>query len=168
MNSRCDKGKCRMTVGRLKSFHVWMFGRTYGNCWTYSPTGGSRLRVQSTSQSACCVWSFRGRPAGRRPPGESRPPLFGCTARAAPVSSGASSSSTWLLGRCGADEMKPHYRLTGQPSDDRAVCAGIWYCVLPDQSPIFNVILSSEVNDHRRTKLVDSLEKKTQFDKWLN
>lgn len=31
---------------------------------------------------------------------------------------------------------------------------------LPDQSPVLNVILSSEVNDHRRPKLVDSLEKK--------
>lgn len=31
---------------------------------------------------------------------------------------------------------------------------------LPDQSPVLNVILSSEVNDHGRPKLVDALEKK--------
>lgn len=31
---------------------------------------------------------------------------------------------------------------------------------LPDQSPVFNVILSSEVNDHWRPKLVDALVKK--------
>lgn len=31
---------------------------------------------------------------------------------------------------------------------------------LPDQSPILNVILSPEVNDHWRPKLVDALKKK--------
>lgn len=34
---------------------------------------------------------------------------------------------------------------------------------IPYQSPIFNIILSSEVNDHRRPKLVNTLKKKTSF-----
>ena len=32
---------------------------------------------------------------------------------------------------------------------------------LPDQSPVLNVILSPEVNDHRRPELVDALENNT-------
>ena len=31
---------------------------------------------------------------------------------------------------------------------------------LPDQSPVLHIILSSEVDDHRRAKLVNALEKK--------
>lgn len=31
---------------------------------------------------------------------------------------------------------------------------------LPDQSPVLNVVLSSEVDDHRRAELIDALGKR--------
>lgn len=48
----------------------------------------------------------------------------------------------------------------------RADCTGISCRLrlhLPDQSPVLNIILGSEVNDHRRPKLVDALEKKSKW-----
>lgn len=124
----------------------------------------SRLQVQSISQSACSVWSCPGQPAGRMQPGGSRPLLSGYTERAAPVSSSASSSSTWLPGHCRGQEQ--------QGSQDVSLTAAshlsyfLWSVqghYLPYQSPVFNIILGSEVNDHRRPKLVDALKEEKVF-----
>lgn len=52
-------------------------------------------------------------------PRGSRPLLSGCTARAAPVSSNASSSSTWLPGRCRGQEE--------QNAQDRSFTAGVMF-----------------------------------------
>lgn len=166
--SRWEPHKLHAQGRRLLNGRWWIQHATdpltCGACRTNSPMEGSRLQVQSISQSACSVWSCRGQPAGRMQPGGSRPLLSGYTERAAPVSSSASSSSTWLPGHCRGQEQQKSQELSLTAASHLSYF--LWAVqghYLPYQSPVFNIILGSEVNDHRRPKLVDALKEEKVF-----